>query len=234
MMSDIEIAQGARLEPIERIAQRAGLKPGEYNIYGGHKAKIKLSTLDRISKFEMGKLILVTTTSPTPAGEGKTTMTIGLTQALVLQGHKALLGIREPSMGPVFGIKGGAAGGGYSQVLPMEDINLHFTGDMHAISAAHNLLAAMINNHMHHGNELEMEPRRVEWHRAIDMNDRSLRSMVIGLGGVKSGVPQEERFDITAASEIMAILCLATGMDDLKERLSRIIVAYNIRKEPVT
>ena len=234
MMSDIEIAQRARLEPIERIAQRAGLKPGEYNIYGGHKAKIKLSTLDRISKFDMGKLILVTTTSPTPAGEGKTTMTIGLTQALVLQGHRAMLGVREPSMGPVFGIKGGAAGGGYSQVLPMEDINLHFTGDMHAISAAHNLLAAMINNHMHHGNDLEMEPRRVEWHRVMDMNDRSLRSMVIGLGGVKSGVPQEERFDITAASEIMAILCLATGMDDLKERLSRIIVAYNIRKEPVT
>ncbi|MGA1821737.1 MAG: formate--tetrahydrofolate ligase [Thermoplasmatota archaeon] len=234
MLSDIEIAQKAKLLPIETIAQRAGLKVGEYIRWGGHKAKVKLSALERIGKVPKGKLILVTTTSPTPAGEGKTTMTIGLAQALARQGLRTMLGIREPSMGPVFGIKGGAAGGGYSQVLPMEEINLHFTGDLHAISAAHNLLAAILNNHMHHGNELDIEPRRISWHRVMDMNDRALRQMVIGLGGTKCGVPQEDSFDITAASEVMAILCLAKDMDDLKRRLSNIIVAYTTDKKPVT
>ena len=225
MLSDIEIAQKVRLKPIETIAQRAGLKTGEYEIWGGHKAKVKLEAMGRIKDLEKGKMILVTTTSPTRAGEGKTTMTIGLAQALARRGDKAMLGIREPSMGPVFGIKGGAAGGGYSQVLPMEEINLHFTGDMHALSAAHNLLSAVINNHMHHANPKCIEPRRVYWNRVMDMNDRALRNMVVGLGGTKSGMPQEDSFDITAASEIMAILCLSRDLEDLKSRLSRIVVA---------
>ncbi|MFO8050263.1 MAG: formate--tetrahydrofolate ligase [Thermoplasmatota archaeon] len=233
MLSDIEIAQAAKLRPIEEIAERAGLKKGEFTPWGAYKAKIELSALNRISRLKKGNLILITTTSPTPAGEGKTTMTIGLAQALCKMGHRAMLGIREPSMGPVFGIKGGAAGGGYSQVLPMEDINLHFTGDMHAITSAHNLLAAVLNNHMHHGNDLDIDPRRITWHRVMDMNDRSLRNAVIGLGGTKSGMPQEDSFDITAASEIMAILCLATSMDDLKEKISNIIVAYDMEKHPI-
>ena len=234
MLSDIEIAQAARLRPIDEIASKAGLLEGEYTEWGGHKAKVSLSALDRIPSLPRGHLVLVTTTSPTPAGEGKTTMTIGLAQALAKQGDRAMLGIREPSMGPVFGIKGGAAGGGYSQVLPMEDINLHFTGDIHAISAAHNLLAALLNNHMHHGNELGIDPRRIVWHRVMDMNDRSLRNIVIGLGGEKSGMPQEDHFDITAASEVMAIICLASGVKDLKTRLSRVIVAYNRKGDPIT
>jgi len=233
MKSDIEIAQEAKLRPIEEIAEKAGLKEGEYTPWGSFKAKVELSALERIISLGPGHLILVTTTSPTPAGEGKTTMTIGLTQALCKLGHKAMLGIREPSMGPVFGIKGGAAGGGYSQVLPMEDINLHFTGDMHAITAAHNLLSAVLNNHMHHGNELNIDPRKIVWHRVMDMNDRALRNTVIGLGGSGSGMPQEDSFDITAASEVMAILCLSTSLADLKERLSRIIVAYKMTGEPI-
>ncbi|MFW3145455.1 MAG: formate--tetrahydrofolate ligase [Thermoplasmatota archaeon] len=233
MQSDIEIAQAAKLRPIEEIARKAGLKKGEYTPWGAYKAKIDLSAMERITNRKPGRLILVTTTSPTPAGEGKTTMTIGLAQALCKLGHKSMLGIREPSMGPVFGIKGGAAGGGYSQVLPMEDINLHFTGDMHAITAAHNLLAAVLNNHMHHGNELNIDPRKIVWHRVMDMNDRALRHAVIGLGGTKSGMPQEDSFDITAASEIMAVVCLSTSLRDLKERISRIIVAYNRDDQPV-
>ncbi|MBN1390858.1 MAG: formate--tetrahydrofolate ligase [Candidatus Thermoplasmatota archaeon] len=233
MLSDIEIAQQATLAPIEEIAEKAGLKEGEYTPWGSYKAKVELSVLDRISAREPGHLILVTTTSPTPAGEGKTTMTIGLAQALYKLEHRTMIGIREPSMGPVFGIKGGAAGGGYSQVLPMEDINLHFTGDIHAITAAHNLLAALLNNHMHHGNELNIDPRRIVWHRVMDMNDRALRNTVIGLGGSASGMPQEDSFDITAASEVMAILCISTSIKDLKERLSRIIVAYKMTGEPV-
>jgi len=233
MESDIEIAQKAKLQPIGVIAERAGLEKDEYTTWGSYKAKVDLKVLDRIMELPRGHLILVTTTSPTPAGEGKTTMTIGLAQALALKGEKAMLGIREPSMGPVFGIKGGAAGGGYSQVLPMEDINLHFTGDMHAITAAHNLLAAVLNNHMHHGNELDIDPRRIRWHRVMDMNDRAMRHMVIGLGGEKSGMPQEDSFDITAASEVMAILCLSSGIRDLKERLGRIIVAYDRKGNPV-
>jgi len=233
MRSDIEIAQAAKMEPIERIAERAGLFPEEYTPWGSFKAKVELSALERIRKLPPGKLILVTTTNPTPAGEGKTTMTIGLAQALVKLGRKAMLGIREPSMGPVFGIKGGAAGGGYSQVLPMEDINLHFTGDLHAITAAHNLLAALLNNHMHHGNELGIDPRKIVFHRVMDMNDRALRQAVIGLGGIASGMPQEDSFDITAASEVMAIVCLSSGIGDLKERLARIIVAYDMKGKPV-
>jgi len=234
MKSDIEIAQAALLRPIEEIAEKAGLQPSEFTQWGAHKAKIDLSCLDRVRKLPKGHLVLVTTTSPTPAGEGKTTMTIGLAQALARQGHRAMLGIREPSMGPVFGIKGGAAGGGYSQVVPMEDINLHFTGDIHAITAAHNLLAALLNNHMHHGNQLGIDPRRIVWHRVMDMNDRGLRNIVIGLGGEKSGMPQEDHFDITAASEVMAIVCLSSGVEDLKRRLSRIIVAYTRDGVPVT
>ncbi len=233
MESDIEIAQKATLENIEVIADRAGLKIGDYTPWGAFKAKIDLKVMERIEKEPKGHLVLVTTTSPTPAGEGKTTMTIGLAQALVLQGEKAMLGIREPSMGPVFGIKGGAAGGGYSQVLPMEDINLHFTGDMHAITSAHNLLAAVLNNHMHHGNKLDIDPRRIKWHRVMDMNDRSLRNMVIGLGGEKSGMPQEDSFDITAASEVMAIICLSSDLKDLRERLGRVIVAYDRKGDPI-
>jgi formate--tetrahydrofolate ligase len=233
MLSDIEIAQRAVLLPMEGIASKAGLLPEEYMLYGKGKAKIELSTMERVKKLPKGKLILVTTTNPTPAGEGKTTMTIGLAQAFVKLGHKAMPGIREPSMGPVFGIKGGAAGGGYSQVIPMEDINLHFTGDLHAITAAHNLLAALLNNHMHHGNELQIDPRRIVWHRVMDMNDRSLRGVVIGLGGITSGMPQEDSFDITAASEVMAIVCLSSGIEDLKERLSRIIVAYDMKGKPI-
>ncbi len=233
MESDIEIAQRAVLEPIGVIAERAGLKESEVSAWGSFKAKVDLGVLERVKDEKKGHLVLVTTTSPTPAGEGKTTMTIGLAQALSLQGEKVMLGIREPSMGPVFGIKGGAAGGGYSQVLPMEDINLHFTGDMHAITAAHNLLAAVLNNHMHHGNELDIDPRRIEWHRVMDMNDRSLRNIVIGLGGEKSGMPQEDSFDITAASEVMAILCLSSSLQDLRNRLERIIIAYNGKGEPV-
>ncbi len=233
MLSDIEIAQRAVLLPMEEIARRAGLLPEEYMLYGKGKAKVELSVMERVNKLPRGKLVLVTTTNPTPAGEGKTTMTIGLAQAFVKLGHKAMPGIREPSMGPVFGIKGGAAGGGYSQVIPMEDINLHFTGDLHAITAAHNLLAALLNNHMHHGNELHIDPRRIVWHRVMDMNDRSLRGVVIGLGGITSGMPQEDSFDITAASEVMAIVCLSSGIEDLKERLSRIIVAYDMKGNPI-
>ncbi len=234
MLTDIEIAQRASPLPISEIARRAGLQENEWEEWGRYRAKVSLKVLDRLKGVRRGKLILVTTINPTPAGEGKTTTTIGLAQALQRLGHRAMIGIREPSLGPVFGIKGGAAGGGYSQVIPMEDINLHFTGDMHAITSAHNLLAAMLNNHMHHGNELEIDCRRIFWHRVMDMNDRALRNIVIGLGGPIHGVPQEDHFDITPASEIMAILCLATSFQDLKERLSRIVVAQNKRGEYIT
>ena len=234
MLTDIEIAQRASPLPISEIARRAGLQENEWEEWGRYRAKVSLKVLDRLKGVRRGKLILVTTINPTPAGEGKTTTTIGLAQALQRLGHRAMIGIREPSLGPVFGIKGGAAGGGCSQVIPMEDINLHFTGDMHSITSAHNLLAAMLNNHMHHGNELEIDCRRIFWHRVMDMNDRALRNIVIGLGGPIHGVPQEDHFDITPASEIMAILCLATSFQDLKERLSRIVVAQNKRGEYIT
>ncbi|MCD6461685.1 MAG: formate--tetrahydrofolate ligase [Thermoplasmata archaeon] len=230
-LSDVEIAQSVELRPIPEIAEKIGLGEEDIEPWGRNIAKVSLSTLKRIGAGggKRGRLVLVTTINPTPYGEGKTTVTIGLAQALARMGKQVSLGIREPSIGPTMGVKGGAAGGGYSQVLPMEDINLHFTGDMHAISTAHNLLAAMVNNHMHHGNELHLDPRRVVWKRVMDMNDRALRNVVVGLGGEKHGMPHESGFDITAASEIMAVLCLSSGIEDLKERLSRIIVGYPMK-----
>ncbi len=234
MKQDCEIAAEAVMRPIEEIAEKAGLLPEETEPYGKYIAKVSLNVWERLKDKPDGKLILVTTINPTPAGEGKTTMTIGLAQALAKLGKKSFIAIREPSLGPVFGIKGGAAGGGYSQVLPMEDINLHFTGDIHAISAAHNLISATLDNHIHFGNKLGIDTRRIVWPRVMDMNDRALRHIVVGLGGTKDGVPHENSFSITAASEIMAILCLSTSVDDLKERISSIIVAYDMKKKPVT
>ncbi len=232
MKTDIEIAQSAVMQPILSIAKKAGLSEEEIEYYGKYKAKVDLSVLDR-QKAD-GKLVLVTAINPTPAGEGKTTTTIGLADGLARIGKNVVVALREPSLGPVFGVKGGAAGGGYAQVVPMEDINLHFTGDFHAIGAANNLLAAMIDNHIFQGNELGLDPRRITWHRCVDMNDRQLRNVIDGMGGAKSGVPREDSYDITVASEIMAILCLATSLSDLKERLSRIIVGYTYDDAPVT
>ncbi|MFZ7127845.1 MAG: formate--tetrahydrofolate ligase, partial [Desulfobacterales bacterium] len=234
MLSDIEIAQRAKMEPIVEIAKKLGI-PEEHLIpYGHTKAKVDLKYFDELSERPEGKLVLVTATTPTPAGEGKTTTTIGLTQALVQKGKKAMLCLREPSLGPCFGIKGGAAGGGYSQVLPMEDINLHFTGDIHAVSTAHNLLSAMIDNHLQQGNELGLDPRRITWRRVLDMNDRALRNTVIGLGGKPHGIPRESGFDISVSSEVMAILCLSKDLKDLKERLGRIVIGYTWSGEAVT
>ena len=232
-MSDIEIAQSCKLEKITEIAQRAGIDENDIEQYGKYKAKIELSALKN-SKRKDGKLILVTAITPTPAGEGKTTTTIGLTDGLRRIGKNAVAALREPSLGPVFGIKGGAAGGGYAQVVPMEDINLHFTGDFHAIGAANNLLAAMLDNHIKQGNELNIDVRKITWKRCVDMNDRQLRNIVDGLGGTANGVPREDGFDITVASEIMAVLCLADSVTDLKERLARIIVGYTYDDVPVT
>jgi len=234
MKSDIDIAKSVSLQPIEEIAQKAGIKDDEYICWGSYKAKVKLSVLERLKTKKDGKLILVTTINPTPSGEGKTTVTIGLAQALARLGKKTMLAIREPSLGPMMGIKGGATGGGYAQVLPMEDINLHFTGDMHAITSAHNLLASLLDNHIHHGDLFHIDPRYIVWPRVLDINDRALRHTVIGLGGPKDGVPHEIEFAITPASEIMAILCLANDLKDLKERLSRIIVAYTYDNKPIT
>lgn len=231
--SDIEIAQRCEALDIKKIAEKAGIDEKYVEAYGKKKAKISLSFLEN-SENEMGKLILVTAINPTPAGEGKTTTTIGLADALNKIGERANVAIREPSLGPVFGVKGGAAGGGYAQVVPMEDINLHFTGDFHAITAANNLLAAMIDNHIHQGNAKRIDTRRITWRRCIDMNDRQLRNIVDGMGGKANGVPREDGFDITAASEVMAILCLATSLSDLKKRLSEIIIGYNFDGEPVT
>ena len=234
MLSDIEIAQQAKLRPIQEIADKAGI-PAEYVIpYGNDKAKISLDFFKTLKDKKDGKLILVTATTPTAAGEGKTTVTIGLVQGLVKRGKKAVTCLREPSLGPCFGVKGGAAGGGYSQVLPLESINLHFTGDIHAIGVAHNLLTAMLDNHLQQGNPLNIDPRRVVWRRVLDMNDRALRNIVVGLGGTAHGVPRETGFDITVASEIMAIFCLADGLEDLKSRLGRIVVAYTYDGKPVT
>jgi formate--tetrahydrofolate ligase len=233
MKSDIEIARSAKLEDMYNIAQKLRIKEDEVIPCGGFKAKISPKILNRIKGNKDGKLILVTTMNPTPEGEGKTTMTIGLAQALAKFGKKTMLCIREPSLGPTMGIKGGAAGGGYSQVLPMEDINLHFTGDMHAITSAHNLLASLLDNHIHHGDEFHIDPRYIVWPRVLDISDRSLRKVVVGLGGPKDGVPHEEEFAITPASEIMAILCLAEDLNDLKKRLSRIIVAYTYDLKPI-
>ena len=232
MLSDIEIAQSAKLQPISEIAASAGLSEDEIEQYGKYKAKIAPSVMAR-SRAD-GKLILVTAITPTPAGEGKTTTTIGLADAMKRIGKSVVVALREPSLGPVFGVKGGAAGGGYAQVVPMEEINLHFTGDMHAIGAANNLLAAMLDNHIFQGNALGIDKDRITWKRCVDMNDRQLRFIQDGLGGGKNGVPRRDGFDITVASEVMAILCLATSLSDLKARLSRIVVGYNTEGEPVT
>ncbi|NYE57883.1 formate--tetrahydrofolate ligase [Carboxydothermus ferrireducens] len=233
MKSDIEIAQEAKLEPIVKIAEKLGLTEDDIELYGKYKAKIAAHVWDKIKDRPDGKLILVTAINPTPAGEGKTTTTVGLGDALSRLGKKTVIALREPSLGPSFGVKGGAAGGGYAQVVPMEDINLHFTGDLHAITTAHNLLAAMIDNHIHQGNELGIDPRRVVWRRVVDLNDRALRKVVIGLGGPAQGVPRETGFDITVASEIMAILCLASDLMDLKERFNRILIGYTYDQKPV-
>ena len=230
--SDIEIAQETPMLPIVDVARRAGIREDLLEPYGRYKAKVNSRLLADTP--ERGKLILVTAINPTPAGEGKTTTSVGLADALNQAGHKAMLALREPSLGPVFGIKGGAAGGGYAQVVPMEDINLHFTGDFHAISAANNLCAAMLDNHIKQGNELGIDPRRVVWKRCVDMNDRQLRHVVDGLGGIADGMPREDGFDITVASEVMAVFCLASGISDLKERLSKMIVAYTFDRRPVT
>ena len=232
MKSDIQIAQEATLQPIAQVAQKLGLTEDEISLYGKYKAKIDHKLAKREAK--QGKLILVTAISPTPAGEGKTTISTGLADGLNALGKKAMLCLREPSLGPVFGIKGGAAGGGYAQVVPMEDINLHFTGDLHAIGAANNLLAAMVDNSVYQGNPHNIDPRRIVWKRCVDMNDRQLRFVTDGLGGKVNGVPREDGFDITVASEVMAIFCLATDLKDLKERLSRIVVAYSYDGQPVT
>lgn len=234
MRSDIDIARSVKLRNIYDIADHAGIKEEEIIPWGEFKAKISLDVFKRIQSRAFGRLILVTTMSPTPEGEGKTTVTIGLAQALAKLGKKTMLGIREPSLGPIMGMKGGATGGGYSQVVPMEDINLHFTGDMHAITSAHNLLASLLDNHIHHGDAFHIDQRYIVWPRVLDISDRTLRNVVVGLGGPKDGVPHENQFAITPASEIMAILCLSQNMNDLKERLRRIIVAYTYDNEPVS
>jgi formate--tetrahydrofolate ligase len=234
MKTDIQIAQEAKMLDIREIAKNLGLSENDIELYGKYKAKVSLDILKRHEDKHDAKLILVTAINPTPAGEGKTTTSVGLADALNRLGKKTVLCLREPSLGPVFGIKGGAAGGGYAQVVPMEDINLHFTGDFHAIGAANNLLAAMLDNHIHQGNELNIDTRKITWRRAVDMNDRQLRNIVCGLGGRSNGVPRSDGFDITVASEIMAVLCLATGLKDLKERLGRIIVAYTYDDKPIT
>lgn len=234
MLSDIEIAQKAHMLPITEVAAKLGIGEEDIELYGRYKAKLSMNLIKRVQDKPDGKLILVTAITPTPAGEGKSTTTVGLAQGLAKIGQKVIVALREPSLGPCMGIKGGAAGGGYSQVVPMEDINLHFTGDFHAITSAHMLLAAMLDNHIQQGNALNIDPRRIVWKRVVDMNDRELRNIVVGLGGKAHGVPRQDGFDITVASEVMAILCLATGLHDLKERLSKIIVAYDYSGNPIT
>ena len=232
--SDIEIAQRAKLRPVVEIAEKLGIKEDELELYGKFKAKIAPSVWERVKDNPDGKLILVTAITPTPAGEGKTTTTVGLAEALSKRGKRTSMAIREPSLGPSFGVKGGAAGGGYSQVVPMEDINLHFTGDLHAITTAHNLISAMVDNHIQQGNELNLDPRRVVWRRVMDLNERALRSVIIGLGGKANGVPRESGFDITVASEVMAILCLSTDLMDLKARIARAVIGYTYDGKAVT
>lgn len=234
MLSDIEIAQKAHMLPITEVAAKLGVGEEDIELYGRYKAKLSMDLIKRVQDKPDGKLILVTAITPTPAGEGKSTTTVGLAQGLAKIGQKVIVALREPSLGPCMGIKGGAAGGGYSQVVPMEDINLHFTGDFHAITSAHMLLAAMLDNHIQQGNALNIDPRRIVWKRVVDMNDRELRNIVVGLGGKAHGVPRQDGFDITVASEVMAILCLATGLHDLKERLSKIIVAYDYSGNSIT
>lgn len=233
MLSDIEIAQSAVMKPITEIASDLGISPEYIEPYGHYKAKLSETLYKKTEDKPDGKLVLVTAINPTPAGEGKTTVSVGLAQSMYKVGKKAVLALREPSLGPVFGIKGGAAGGGYSQVVPMEDINLHFTGDMHAITAANNLLCAAIDNHMQQGNELQIDQRRILFKRCLDMNDRALRDIVIGMGGKANGIPREDGFQITVASEVMAILCLAADLEDLKKRLGRILIGFNLSGEPV-
>ena len=234
MLSDIEIAQQVKMLPITEIAEKLGIGRDDLELYGRYKAKLSYNLIRKVEERKPGKLVLVTAITPTPAGEGKSTTTVGLAQGLQKIGKKVIVALREPSLGPCFGIKGGAAGGGYSQVVPMEDINLHFTGDFHAITSAHMLLSAMLDNSVQQGNPLNIDPRRIIWKRVVDMNDRVLRNIVIGLGGKAHGVPREDGFDITVASEVMAILCLASNLHDLKERLKKIVVAYNFDGKPVT
>ena len=234
MLSDIEIAQQAKMQKITDVAAKLGISEDDIELYGKYKAKLSYDLIRRVKDKKDGKLILVTAITPTPAGEGKSTTTVGLAQGLAKLGKKVIVALREPSLGPCMGIKGGAAGGGYSQDVPMEDINLHFTGDFHAITSAHMLLAAMLDNHIQQGNALNIDPRRIAWKRVVDMNDRELRNIVVGLGGKAHGVPRQDGFDITVASEVMAILCLASSLHDLKERLAKIIVAYDYNGNPVT
>lgn len=228
MKTDIQIAQEATMKPIVEVAEQLGIKEDDLELYGKYKAKVSMDLLNSLEGKEDGKLVLVTAINPTAAGEGKTTTNIGLSMGLNKIGKNTVTALREPSLGPSFGVKGGAAGGGYAQVVPMEDINLHFTGDFHAITSAHSLLAAMLDNHLHHGNELKIDVRRISWRRVVDMNDRALRNIVVGLGGKAQGVPREDGFDITVASEIMAILCLANDLDDLRERIGNMVVAYDV------
>ena len=234
MKTDIEIAQEAKIEPITSVAETLGITTDELELYGKYKAKLSEEYLEKLKGRPDGKLILVTAINPTPAGEGKTTTSVGLGQAFGRMGKKAVIALREPSLGPCFGIKGGAAGGGYAQVVPMEDLNLHFTGDFHAITSANNLLAAMLDNHIQQGNALQIDPRQVVWKRCLDMNDRVLRNIVVGLGNKMDGMVREDHFVITVASEIMAILCLASDLMDLKARLGKIVVAYTYDDKPVT
>lgn len=233
MKTDIEIAQQAEMEPIVKVAEQIGVSADDLELYGKYKAKISDEYLKSIEGNPDGKLILVTAINPTPAGEGKTTTTVGLGEAFGRMNKKAIIALREPSLGPCFGIKGGAAGGGYAQVVPMEDLNLHFTGDFHAITSANNLLAALLDNHIQQGNALRIDTRQIVWKRCLDMNDRVLRNVVVGLGSKADGFVREDHFVITVATEIMAVLCLASDMNDLKERLSRMVVAYNLDGEPV-
>ena len=234
MLTDVQIAQQAKMQPIKEVAAKLGLVEDDLELYGKYKAKISLETMQKVENNKDGKLILVTAINPTPAGEGKTTTMIGLSQGLNKIGKNAVVAMREPSLGPCFGVKGGAAGGGYAQVVPMEDINLHFTGDIHAITTANNLIAAMLDNCLQQGNPLNIDPRQIVWKRCVDLNDRALRNIVVGLGGKVNGVPREDGFDITVASEVMGILCLATSLEDLKARAGRMIVAYTYDNQPVT
>ena len=234
MKSDVEIAQAAAMKPIVQVAAELGLSEDDLELYGKYKAKVSLDVWERLKDRPNGKVVLVSAINPTPAGEGKTTNTVGLGDALRKLGKKVVIALREPSLGPCFGVKGGAAGGGYAQVVPMEDINLHFTGDIHAVTSANNLLAAVIDNHIHHGNELGIDPRRITWRRVMDLNERALRRIVLGLGGKANGIPREGGFDIAVASELMAILCLASDLEDMKARINRIIVAYTYDNKPVT
>ena len=234
MKTDIQIAQEAVMEPIVNVARALDITEDELELYGKYKAKITDEYLQKIKDRPDGKLILVTAINPTPAGEGKTTTSVGLGQAFGKLGKKAIIAWRGPSLGPCFGVKGGAAGGGYAQVVPMEDINLHFTGDLHAITTANNLVAALIDNHIYQGNQLNINPTRIVWHRCMDMNDRSLRNVTVGLGGPLQGIPREDHFDITVASEVMAVLCLASSLEDFKQRIARMVIAYTYDRKPVT